>query len=307
VEDTGVGITPEQLERIFQPFEQVGETGKRAEGTGLGLAISRQIVELMGGQLQVESEVGRGSTFRFEVALPLTEAAAKEEPAPLRNIVGYEGARRKVLVVDDRQYNRLLLVDMLEPLGFAVSTANDGQQAVEVALELQPDAIVMDNVMPVKTGLEAVREIRQQPELKDVFIIAASASVLEADQEKSLAAGCDAFLPKPISWPSLAALLEEHLKLEWTYGQEQGSTGAGESAPPPPLTPAPLAPPPEEELAILHDLALRGDMRGIREQAAHIETLGEQYAPFARKLHELAKSFEEGQIRTLIEQYVEKG
>jgi signal transduction histidine kinase/ligand-binding sensor domain-containing protein/DNA-binding response OmpR family regulator len=356
VEDTGVGIAPEQLERIFQPFEQAGETGKRVEGTGLGLAISQQIVQLMGGQLQVESEVGQGSTFRFEVTLPLTEMPTREEPTPLRDIVGYEGPQRKVLVVDDRQYNCLLVVDLLEPLGFAVSTANDGQQAVDKALELQPDAIIMDLVMPVKTGFEAVREIRQQPEFKDVFIVAASASPFETDQEKSLVAGCDAFLPKPIKAERLLDLLATHLELTWVYARLEAESEA-------PLVPPPaeelaalhklvksgrildiekhaarleemdaayipfseklrklardqivafveqfieaeLPPPPPEEMEVLHLLALRGDMRGIRERAAHIETLGEPYAPFARKLRELAKGFEERAILALVEQYI---
>jgi CheY-like chemotaxis protein len=365
------------LERIFQPFEQAGETGKRAEGTGLGLAISRQIVQLMGGRLQVESppftsflrsplagtEGGPGSAFWFDVILPLTEVAAWEEPTPVRNIVGYEGRRRVVLVADDRQYNRLLLVDMLEPLGFEVSTASDGQEAVAVALELQPDAIVIDNVMPVKTGFEAVQEMRGRPELEEVFVIAASASVLETDREKSLAAGCNAFLSKPIKTEDLLDLLAAHLGLSWVYAEPEVEAEAMAS----PLVPPPaeelaalhklaksgqvldiekhaarlaemdaayipfsdklqaltrsfeidqieafvgqfieteLAPPSQEEMAILYELALWGDMRAIQKRAAHIETLGEQYAPFARKLRELAQGFEEREILALIERYM---
>ena len=159
VEDTGAGIAPDQLERVFQPFEQAGQTGGEIEGTGLGLAISRRIVELMGGELKVESQLDRGSIFRFDVSLPLTNAIALKEPAPIRTITGFQGRRRKVLIADDKQYNRLLLADMLEPLGFEVITAEDGQKAVDRAIEWRPDAIVMDLVMPVKTGFEAAREI----------------------------------------------------------------------------------------------------------------------------------------------------
>jgi CheY-like chemotaxis protein len=294
------------------------------------------------------------------VTLPLTEVATREEPTPVRDIVGYEGPRRVVLVADDRQYNRLLLVDMLEPLGFEVSTASDGQEAVDRALELQPEAIVMDLIMPVKTGFEAIQEMRGQPELEEVLIIAASASVLETDQEKSLVAGCDAFLPKPVKTEDLLDLLAAHLGLSWITAEPEAESEA-------PLVPPPaeelaalhklaksgrivdiekhaarleeigeayipfarklqelarsfeidqikafveryikaeLAPPPPEELKVLHNLALSGDMRSIREWAAHIETLGEQYAPFAHKLRELAKGFEERVILALVEQYI---
>jgi CheY-like chemotaxis protein len=244
----------------------------------------------------VESEPGRGSTFRFEVALPVTEAAVQEEPTPLRNIIGYDGARRKVLVVDDKQYNRLLLVDLLEPLGFAVSTANDGQQAVDKTLELQPDAIVMDNVMPIKTGLEAVREIRQQPEFKDVVIIAASASVLEADQEESQVVGCDAFLPKPIKTEHLLDLLATYLELSWVYAEPEGEAEVITGA---------LVPPPAEELAILHELARSGRMWDIRQHAARLAEMDAAYIPFADKLQALTKNFEIKKTTDFVEQFLE--
>jgi CheY-like chemotaxis protein len=269
-----------------------------------------------------------------------------------------------VLVVDDRQYNRLLLIDMLEPLGFAVSTADDGQQAVDKALELQPDAIIMDLVMPVKTGFEAVREIRKQRALKDVVIIAASASAFEKDREESRMAGCDAFLPKPINTERLLDLLATHLALNWIYAkpEDEAEAMAGPLVPPSaeelaallklarsgrmleirqradrlvetdavyipfadklkaltksfkinrvtafiqPFIETELVTPPKEELDILLDLARRGNMRAIRERANHIETLGEQYGPFARKLRQLAKNFAEEQIMTLVRQYMD--
>jgi CheY-like chemotaxis protein len=230
------------------------------------------------------------------VTLPVTEVAAKEEPTPVRNIVGYDGPRRKVLVVDDKRYNRLLLVDMLEPLGFAMSTANDGQQAVEMALELRPDAIIMDLVMPVKTGFEAVREIRQQPEFKDVFIIAASASAFETDQEESRVVGCDIFLPKPIKMDNLLDVLGTSLKLTWVYTEpEEPAAGT-----------APLLPPPQETLTALYELVRMGEILEIQEQALHLEEMGAAYVPFARKLQELAKGFEINQIMAFVKQFLEE-
>jgi CheY-like chemotaxis protein len=230
---------------------------------------------------------------------------------PGRVITGYLGPRRTVLVADDVPSNRAMLANLLEPLGFEVIKAANGQQAIHLTQETQPDLILMDRWMPVLDGFEAARQIRQIPELSGIPIVAVSASISEEDQAQSQEVGLDAFLPKPVNWPNLAALLEEHLGLEWTYGKEQGSQGAGEqggtfpSVPSPLRPPAPLAPPPPEEMAILLDMSLRGDMQALQKRAAHIETLGEQYVPFAHKLHELARDFEDRQIQVLIEQYME--
>ncbi|MCP4935282.1 MAG: PAS domain S-box protein, partial [bacterium] len=162
VEDTGVGIAPGQSERIFRAFEQVGEAGKRAKGTGLGLALSQEILSMMGSRLQVKSTPGHGSTFWCDVVLPVAAADERERLAPAHNITGYEGAPRRVLVADDKPYNRLMLRDILEPLGFEVSAAGDGQQALDRAREAHPDVILMDLVMPVKTGFVATQELRQR-------------------------------------------------------------------------------------------------------------------------------------------------
>jgi signal transduction histidine kinase/DNA-binding NarL/FixJ family response regulator len=302
VEDTGIGIPPDQVKRIFQPFEQLGDLAHRAKGTGLGLAISRQLVRLMGGDIHVQSEPGRGSTFWFEVALPVTEGTVEAAPPPDRLITGYQGPRRTVLVVDDVLSNRTVLIDLLGPLGFDVVAAADGQQAIHLAGEIRPDLILMDRWMPVLDGFEAAQQMRKNPELQRASIIAISASVSKEDQAQSRAAGIDDFLPKPIHWPRLAALLEKHLGLEWEYEEElevqrvRGEKGEA----------AGLVPPPQKEITILYDLARRGDMRGLQERAAHIETLGEPYLPFARKLRDLVRGFEERQILTLIERYVEE-
>jgi CheY-like chemotaxis protein len=295
VEDTGIGLTPDQLERIFLPFEQVHAADRLDEGTGLGLSISQQIVQLMGGQLQAQSVVGQGSTFWFDVVLPIRAAAEPKRPAPMRAISGYDGARRTILVVDDKLYNRLVLRDMLEPLDFVVHTAADGQQAVDKAMELRPDAIVMDLVMPVKTGIEAVREIRGRSELKDVFIAAASASVLEADQEKSLVAGCDAFLPKPVKTERLLDLLATHLGLTWIYTEPEVKVEA--------LTDT-LIPPPAEEMEALFDLAKMGNMQRLRKRAAHLERQDERFKPFTNKLQQLAETFETRAILDLIKHHM---
>jgi CheY-like chemotaxis protein len=160
----------------------------------------------------------------------------------------------------------------------------------------RPDVILMDLVMPVKTGFEAVRELRQQPALEGIFIVAVSASVLETDAEKSRAAGCDAFLPKPVKMDKLFDLLETRLKLTRVYTEpDEPAVGA-----------APLLPSPQETLAALHELARKGEILEIQEQALHLEEMGAAYIPFARKLQELAKGFEIEQIKAFVKQFLEE-
>jgi CheY-like chemotaxis protein len=198
-----------------------------------------------------------------------------------------------VLVVDDKRHNRLVLRDLLEPLGFTVHTAEDGQQAIDSAVEHRPDAILLDLVMPVKTGIEAAREIRRRPELKKTVIIAVSASVLEADRVKSRVAGCEAFLPKPVQQAALLETLAAHLDLTWRYA-EPSATAEG-----------PLIPPPPEELERISQYANEGRILDIQTQATHLEALGEAYLPFARRLGQLAKGFEIDQIKELIKPFME--
>ena len=303
--DTGVGISPEQLEKMFLPFEQVGDIQRRAEGTGLGLAISQQLVQVMGSGIQVTSESGKGSTFWLDLELPVVSLGIEEKRISERDVVGYKGRLRKVLVVDDKPYNRAVLVNLLEPLGFELAEAENGQEGIEQARAMQPDVIFMDLVMPVLTGFEATQEIRKMPELQDVVIIAISASVFDTDQQQSMLAGCDGFLPKPVDVKKLFASLETHLELEWVYEgivSEDIAEGAAERE----AMAEPWVPPPPDELAVLFELAMRGDMLGIQEQAAYLEKMDKELTPFANKLHQLAKDFQDRQILAFIEQYMEE-
>ncbi len=295
VSDTGIGIALDQLEAIFRPFEQVGTLKQRAAGTGLGLAISHELVHLMGGQLSVVSQIDQGSTFWFEIALPVVTTFDSPAPADLRQITGYLGPQRQILVVDDKLENRSVLLNMLAPLGFQVVLAEDGQQEVEIAAQIQPDLILTDLVMPIKSGFEAVKEIRQIPTLLDVPIIAISASVFDLDQSQCQLAGCQAFLPKPVNQQHLLRLLEQYLNLEWVYEDLPAADS---------IAILPLITPPKQEMEVLYEFAMLGSMRKIRERAAYLEQLDQRYGTFAQKLTELAQGFQEKAIVALIETYL---
>lgn len=299
--DTGIGMSSEQLAKLFRPFEQFGDGQQRAGGTGLGLAISYQLVALMGGKLNVESELGKGSTFWFEVNLPVAEISTETKPQRSRQVKGYVGQRYKLLVVDDKQENRLVLLNMLEPLGFEIITAENGQQEVELAQAIRPDLILTDLVMPVKSGFEAVKEIRQIPEIQNIPIIAISASVFDMDKQKCQIAGCEAFLPKPIKEKLLLDLLQQYLHLEWIYEEERTNSNENNLST---HTMEQLVVPPVAEIEVLYELAMLGSMRKIRDRAIYLEELDPKYLPFAHKLKELAQGFQEKAIVALVEQYL---
>ncbi len=297
IEDSGVGIAPDNIAKIFEPFEQVGEVKKRGEGTGLGLAITRQLVQLMGGELRVKSELGQGSTFWFEIDLC---AASLQETMQTRSaqrqIIGYQGTRRKVLVVDDKLDNRAVLVGLLEPLGFAVTESEDGLQALKQLQSLRPDLIITDLVMPVMTGFEFMEHVRAMPELAEVKIIVSSASAIEMHGNHSAIAHSDGFISKPIDIDRLLELIQQCLGLQWNY------EGRG-MLPPVEPTEGELVLPPLEELQTLATLVKGGNMRKVRQ---HIAELGAQYKPFAEQIDALAVGYEVNKLRVLVQEYLEK-
>ncbi|MBA3469523.1 MAG: response regulator [Herpetosiphonaceae bacterium] len=304
VEDTGVGIAPDQQAAIFQPFEQVGDAKQRAAGTGLGLAISQQLVELMHGQIQLRSVAGQGSTFWFEVALPCVAAAAPAFDQAAETITGYSGPRRHLLVVDDRPENRLVLLNLLEPLGFQISLAENGQDGITQAERQRPDMIFMDLVMPVMMGFEAVAIMRQNPDLASIPIIAVSASVLEMDQEQSRRVGCDDFLSKPIEIGKVFAAIQHYLGLEWVSAQPAETSLSDQHSASEQLGALEIVPPPREQLEVLFELARFGNMARIQEYAEDLAAQSPHYRLFTQQLAQLAAAFDDEQIQTFLKQYL---
>ena len=299
VEDTGVGIEPEHLSEIFDVFHQVRDPLTVVEGTGLGLAISKRLVQLMGGDLQVASTPHEGSRFWFELDLPpVTMPLAVTEQ---RLLTAVEGERRTVLVVDDEEDGRSLLRDVLEPLGFRVHEAADGEAAVSEAVRLRPHAILMDMRMPRVDGLAATRRIRAMSELAGTVIFAISASAFEHNRARCLEAGADAFIPKPFRQERLLELLCVHLSLNPVYASggagacletARAACNAAAGAPPGTDIPdAPLVAPPADELRRFVELAARGDITQLLAEAARIEQSDRVYAPFAAQLRALGGAY----------------
>ena len=219
--DTGVGISQVEQTKIFQPFEQAGEVRLKNIGTGLGLAISQQLVRLMGGTLQVNSKLGKGSNFWFETLFSLVDKASAlpRQNLKIENILGYKGIDRTIIVVDDKKANRWLLVNILEPLGFNVVTAENGEEMFDVIKqEERVDLICLDLFMPKKTGFTSVKQLRQAPKFKDIPIIIISATSITEEMGEYLQ--CDAFLSKPLEEEKLLKLLQQYLDLEWIYKEE---------------------------------------------------------------------------------------
>jgi len=302
VRDTGVGISRSQIEKIFSPFEQVGEQYRQTEGTGLGLTISQQILSLMESKIQVESEPGKGSTFWFDLALPEhKDWDLAGTTANNNKVLGYEGPPKTILVVDDRWENRSVIIKLLEPIGFKVVEAVDGQDGLEKARQLLPDLIITDLAMPVMDGYGLLNQLRSSTELQDVLAIVSSASVLIIDQHKSIEAGGNDFLAKPVQLEELLQKLKKHLKLEWQYLTEQST--AETRTPIASEQPQTLVPPPDDVLAHLFDLAQQGRLFEIATIADDIEALDARYQPFADALRPLAKQFQVDQIKALIQQF----
>ncbi len=298
VTDTGIGIDPENLENIFEPFRQSGDNYYKMQGTGLGLAITRKLVDLMGASLEVDSEPGKGSCFR--VSLPISAQAravetGEETWSVSSRITGYQRqdgeAPYKVLVVDDTEDNRRVLVGLLQPLGFWVREANSGRECLGIAQEWQPEVIFMDLRMAGLDGLETTEKLRQFSEFRHTLIVAVSASVFEKNRQQSLAAGCDEHLPKPLDFARVLATLERFLPLQWIYSE---APLTAETAASPLPAPTPLN---EEEKARALELVKQGNARKL------LELLGELagHSTQAAELMKLAKNFRLKEIRRRLE------
>jgi signal transduction histidine kinase/CheY-like chemotaxis protein len=223
VEDSGVGVAPEDLERIFDPFVQTQIPNQLQEGTGLGLAISREFARLLEGDLRVSSVIGQGSVFTLELPLRRVTAQGGVDGAATTShaaqVIGLAAAQPayRLLAVDDAPTTRQLLLELLRPLGFAVIEAENGRQAVDIWRIWQPHLIFMDINMPEMDGFAATRQIRAESAADGPVIIAMTANVSLEDRQAAQAAGCDDFLAKPFPLSAALSALAQHLGVVYLY------------------------------------------------------------------------------------------
>ena len=297
VTDTGVGLSPRDLERLFTPFNQAVDARPPEPGTGLGLSISQRLVELMDGKITVTSQPRRGSIFKFSLRLEeLAAEAGAIDDAELLPVEGYEGPVRSLLIVDDVAVNRELLRDLLTPLGFVCTIVANAEGALSFLARESVACVILDLRMPGVDGLELARLIRasDRPQPK---IVLTSASVLSFDTQIAFDAGCDDFLPKPFQEKDLLTRLARLMRLQWIYAQEA-------IAPPGPSFPPFVAPTDADWVQTLTPFAQRGDIRGLRQQLDICAKSGAADQMTVKELQSLAASFQMDRIRKRLETLV---
>ncbi len=230
VKDTGIGIAPEDQQRIFRPFEQAGAHPPPG-GTGLGLTISRQYVQMMGGELTVQSSPGEGALFRFSLIVGTGHTTAAHERGRVVDLCAEDQGRR-ILVVDDAPEARLLVRSLLAPLGFEVAEAADGPQAEEAVGTFLPELVLMDWRLPGMDGLEVTRRIRARDDIAQPRIVMLTANAMAESREQAIGAGADEFMSKPYQAEDLFAVLERLLGVRFATSHAAASLPGPQGAPP---------------------------------------------------------------------------
>lgn len=301
IEDTGRGIAPEEIQLLFEPFVQTEAGRQSQEGTGLGLPLSRQFVKLMGGEIDVRSTLGEGSTFFFNINIGLVEAISSQNDRRDKIIgLAADQPTYRILVTDDRWESRQLILNILAPLGFELREAINGVEAIAQWREWKPHLIFMDMRMPVMDGYEATQQIKSHLEGQATAIIALTASAFDRDRAVTLAAGCNDFICKPFKTEELFEKMATHLGVRYLYEKPLNSS--------PPksarkqknfsLTPDKLVSLPSEWLQRLYHAAEVAD----DEEILHlIAKLPETHAAIGESLAELAQHFRCDRIIELLD------
>jgi PAS domain S-box-containing protein len=320
VKDTGVGIAADELEKLFKPFVQTASGQRVQQGTGLGLTITHQFVRLMGGEITVISrgkaftpgmpireflDNTTGTTFKFDIPVGIADASEIENQPHSRRVVTLapNQPQYRILVVDDREYNRQLLVKLLKPLGFEVQEANNGQEAVEIWESYSPHLIWMDMRMPVMDGYEATKRIKDTTKGQATAVIALTASVWEEEKAVILSVGCDDFVRKPFHKEVIFDMMAKHLGVRYLY-QEQESPSRPAHVAGEPLNLADLlAAMPHKWVVKLHESALDADAELVSQI---IEEVPESHALVRQTCQGWVKKFQFEKILDLTEPLVGK-
>ncbi len=310
IEDSGPGIASTELDNLFEPFVQTEIGISSREGTGLGLPISREFIRLMGGEIEVESRLGEGTIFRFDIQIGQIEAAQMQTQEPHRQVIGLETEQPqyRILVAEDKLENRQLLVEILTPVGFEVREASNGKEALSLWKDWAPHLIWMDMQMPVMNGYEATRQIKAaigESNVSQTVVIALTGSAFEKDRFAALAAGCDDFVRKPFRTETIFEKITEYLGARYLYGSWHLGSNSIDNPPEPQLLMPPtalreaLAAMPLDWVEELHQAAKRVHAKQILKLIAQIPQANAQ---LANSLTHLANNFCFEEIISLTQQ-----
>lgn len=287
--DYGIGISQEQIKHIFEPFVQVGNASATT-GTGLGLTITKEYIEAMGGHIEVVSKEGEGSDFK--AVIPYEECSKEEMLSTVnheisKDVVGLEDIYKdkKILIVDDKDDNRSLLMEILKPLGLKIKEAKDGYEAVRISKEWGPDLIWMDKRMPKLSGEDSIKMIRELPNSKDIKIIILSASALLHEQKELSKLNIDDFLSKPYNMNDIYGMMKKHLGLAYIY---KGNSSEKNSVVSTEEFKKLLCELDEDMKKRLHDTALLLEQDKLDEIAKELQEL---HPKLSHKIYEISKKF----------------
>ena len=226
VEDTGAGISPEELETLFEAFVQTKTGQESQQGTGLGLTISRKFVQLMGGEIAVSSDVGKGTVFKFDIKVSAIWESEIEPLLSTKRVLALAPNQQsyRILIADDNPENRKLLIEMLSPFGFELQQATNGIEAIEIWQQFSPHLIFMDMRMPVLDGIYATKQIKATEKGQATAIVAFTASSLEQEREHILAAGCDDFIRKPYRETDIFDVMHKLIGVRYVYDRATATT-----------------------------------------------------------------------------------
>jgi PAS domain S-box-containing protein len=303
IEDTGIGIGPEDTQRVFDPFVQVNPGRAAREGTGLGLTISRMFVKLLDGEIAVRSQVGIGSTFTFHISVNRGESPKVHTREMDRRVIGLMPGQPayRIMVVDDSVENRLVLRQLLERVGFRVLEARNGQEAVDLCRNNSPHLIWMDLRMPEMDGNEAARRIREMESVRTP-IIALTADVMETRESSSHSPLFDDWVYKPFRETEILGRIEKHLGVQFVY-QPSVSPEAKADSTQGGITPADLSGLPEEWLRRFSQTLRRGKSEEILKE---IDRIRPEHAELSRTLTELVRVYRFDKLIAVTEEVVKE-
>ncbi len=295
IDDTGPGLAPAELQQVFEPFVRgTAAGGNASSGTGLGLTIARMLTGLMGGELTVRSTPGQGSCFAVKLYLPELRARASQRPRPDgQRLIGYAGPRQRLLVVDNEEADRRLLVDRLAPLGFDLLQAASGEAALELLGQQAVDAIFLDLAMPGIDGWTTLQQVRARG-LSDAPAAIVSANAFDKGLDNPLGITPGDFLVKPVRMAELLDWLQARLALQWLHAERPALVPAAAKA-------LPATPPPADALRALDDLVRLGYLRGIQKKLDAIDAEHPASAEFVARLRGLARGFQLDTLAQLVQ------